>query len=151
MPKNKRDIFSRLPESLKALSHRKGALLPAGAVIYAEGDTRNFHELLFIYHGIFREQKSLSKGTTDSFREILLYYAKRFQGWYDLPELAQGIENIFKEADFSDKFDLLGHVEKLMVVTGHINSWIDLLIPWSRINRIMQPESGQNSGKREDL
>jgi hypothetical protein len=151
MMKNERDVLDRLPESLKALSRRKGALLPAGAVIYAEGDTRNFHELLFVYHGIFRKQELISKGAVDSFREILLYYSKRFQGWYDLPELSQGIEEVFKKADFTDKPDLLGHVEKLMVITGHLNSWIDLLIPWSRINRIMQPENGCNLEKGEAL
>ena len=147
MTKNKtqRDVFKRLPESIKALSERKGALLPAGAVIYAEGDTRNFQELLFIYHGIFRKQEPVLEGTIESFRETLFYYAKRFQGWYDLQELAESIDHVLKEPDFNNTPKLLDHIEKLMVVSGHINSWIDLLIPWNRINKVMHSETERNS------
>ena len=134
-------ILTRIPRSVQALSERTGALLPAGAVIYAEGDTRNFHELLFIYHGLFNRQASPLNGTVDSLRETLSYYAARFQGWYELTELSDAIERMLKETDFKDKADLLDHMEILMRVTGRVNSGIDLLIPWDRINRAMRSDA----------
>ena len=60
-------------------------------------------------------------------------------------ELVEAIEYMLKKAVFSDKTDLLGHIERLMVVTGRMNSGIDLLIPWDRINRLMQPEAEKPS------
>ena len=138
-------ILKRIPRSVQMLSERTGALLPAGAVIYAEGDTRNFHELLFIYHGLFSRQTSPLEGTVDALRETLSYYAVRFQGWYELTELADAIERLLQEIVFKDKTDLLDHMERLMRVTGRVNSGIDLLIPWDRINRIMRSDAEKQS------
>ena len=135
------EILKRIPRSVQTLSERTGALLPAGAVIYAEGDTRNFHELLFIYHGLFSKQTSPLAGTEDTFRETLSYYAARFQGWYELTELNDAIEEMLKQTDFKNKSDLLEQIEWLMQVTGRVNSGIDLIIPWDRINRIMRSEA----------
>jgi hypothetical protein len=60
-----------------------------------------------------------------------------------LTELSDAIERMLKETDFKDKVDLLAHLEMLMQIAGRVNSGIDLLIPWDRINRVMRSDAGK--------
>lgn len=147
----KSKIVCRPPKEVLALLERKGPLQPAGSVLYSEGDTRNFHEMLFVIHENIRCQKRLSRNFEHLVNDMLRYYSQRFSGWYDLKDLSEQIELKIKKIDFSKKRKCLKDIESLMMSAGRINSWIDLQIPWFNVNEVIKKEKPRFEQKTGSL
>jgi hypothetical protein len=131
-------FFTSPPQEVKRLGRRTGSLQPAGGVLYSEGDTRNFHEILFVMYRMIETQKRLSKGLQNTVMELFRYYAVRFRGWYGLDDLASQIEKSLGEMNFARRKECLEIIESLMTYVGRVNFWIDLLIPWYDLNEHMK-------------
>jgi hypothetical protein len=135
------ELFVRPPAEVTALLDRKGALQPAGGLLYSEADTRNFHEMLFVIHQIVSARPEGPAGLADLIRGILAYYATRLRGWYGLEESARRIEAATAALDYQDKTAFLAELERLMAVAGRINFWIDGQMPWFDINESVKRAS----------
>ena len=129
-------LFKEPPEEVRAMTDRTGALQPASGVIYAEADTRNFHEMLFVIHGALRDQAEPSDQLIDLIRRMIEYYTARFRGWYGLEDLAARIEALWADPS-EDGNDWPAKIESLMILVGRVNFWIDLQIPWQRFKEAM--------------
>jgi hypothetical protein len=135
------ELFVQPPAEVRALLDRRGALQPAGGLLYSEADTRNFHEMLFVIHQTVSARPEGPGGLADLIRGILAYYAARLRGWYGLDQAARRIEAAAGELDYEDKTAFLADLEALMAVVGRINFWIDGQMPWFEINESVKRAS----------
>ena len=114
---------------------------PAGPVIYAEGETRTLHELLFAcYDAGVRNEVSLS--CVKKFTRILLqFYGGKLKKWYGLVDIATLLEKIESNLDNVEQMeDFLNLIKELLLFVGRINMWLDLLIPWEDLNKVFKLE-----------
>lgn len=133
----RQDIWYSMPSEISRLTSKRGFLLPAAAIIYSEGETRNLHELLWILHCAAHERRISLSSLKDFTSALLSHYHKKLDGWYDLKNLAAALK---KSQDImnhiKNREEYLSVLKELMLYVGRINMWIDLLIPWHEVNKI---------------
>ena len=132
-------VWSKMPEEIRSILSKRGLLLPAGIILYAESDTRNFHEILWeIYN---RVSKGKVKGSELKFMLLTLldYYERKMSGWYHLNEIASVLANARKIIENATTLEeYIEVVRELMLYIGRISMWLDLLIPWYEINEVIK-------------
>ena len=138
LKKRRQEVWFIIPTEIRTLLDRKR---PAGPVIYAEGETRTLHELLFAcYDAGVRNEVSLS--CVKKFTRILLqFYGGKLKNWYGLVDIATLLEKIESNLDNVEQMeDFLNLIKELLLFVGRINMWLDLLIPWEDLNKVFKLE-----------
>lgn len=129
------EVWKTIPEEILRLRQLGGVMQPAGPLLYAEAESRNFHEWLYLtYQNIIKKQLK-----ADLTKHIILPHLSslraKMAGWYHLERTAQSIiafEKAFRESHSIEEIgDLCEH---LILFIGRINMWIDTLVPWNDIN-----------------
>lgn len=136
LKKQRRDIWSEMPDEIRDLLRRKR---PAGPIIYAEGETRTLHELLFACYDIAYKNKVDLKSLKEFTRVLLQFYRGKLDKWYGLRTIAvvlERAEEAFSNAESMENYCEL--VKELILFVGRVNMWLDLLIPWQEMNELLK-------------
>lgn len=125
------------PPEVGRLLALRGVMRPAGALVYAEAESRKLHETLWLFRGeLVREGRLSSLATV-----ILRHFARRFIGWYGLEEAGRLCVQFADDLPLLAPAAALGALEALMIYAGRLNFWLDSYIPWEELNVVLQTAS----------
>lgn len=130
-----KEIWCEIPREIANMQGKSGVMRPAGPILYAETDTRIFHEFLdLVGNSIPSDSRNFVffKETLDNF---VAYFYEKMTGWYGLRHTAAVVER-YREAFRKCKSTstLRSLINALTLFIGRINMWLDTLIPWNDIN-----------------
>ena len=136
---NRERAWTKPPSEIRGLLKRKGTLQPAGHILCVESETRILHDILWtLYQAVLKNSDALT-WTKPATVELLTHFSKRMWGWYQLEEASKYIASARDLAgNANTAAEYLAVMEEVMLYVGRVNMWVDLLIPWYDVNRVMK-------------
>ncbi|MFX0196322.1 MAG: cyclophilin-like fold protein [Candidatus Hodarchaeota archaeon] len=133
------EIWLKMPEEIKKIIAKQGIMRPAGLILYAETDTRVFHEFLSMTRDkVVKNPRNLLY-VKKILMEYLNYFHNKMLGWYALEKTAFVIKRYMESFDKSDSSQsLISLLSSVTLFIGRINMWLDALILWDDINENMK-------------
>ncbi len=128
-------IWYERPAEIGAILKRRDINHPMGNLLFAEGTAREFCELMWSYH------EALANGSmsVETAHEILpVFYAhleNELSGMYFLREGGSLVHQILEELPDSSKDEMLEVMEELKVFLTRLDVWLDMNLPWEKINQ----------------
>jgi hypothetical protein len=127
-------MVRRAPPEVTALMRRRGVMRPAGALMYAEAESRKLHEVLWMLRGHLRRSHDIPEFA----RTLLDHCVLRLGGWCGLHEAAALIRETVDEIRRLPPERRAEALEALILYVGRLNMWLDALIPWDAVNTVLQ-------------
>lgn len=139
---NRVRIWRKPSSEIRGLARRKGTLQPAGHILCVESETRILHDILWtLYQPVLKNPDAL-KWARPAAMELLTHFSKRMLGWYQLEEISKCMASARDLISIASKAaDYLAVMEETMLYVGRVNMWVDLLIPWYDINRVVKKKT----------
>jgi len=127
-------IWREEPQEVKSLVARRGVMLPAGPLLYAEAEARKLHELLWALRQEARRPGSKEAGFVARAAALVLRAAEsRITGLCGLPEAGRFL--LEAAAALEERPDTpLPVIEVAILYAGRLAAWLDLRIPWNGLN-----------------
>lgn len=124
------DIWDKPPKEITDLMKRRGYTQPIGPILYGEGGLRDLIGILWRVRELYEKT---SKIDMQFFRCVTDYFCQIIGGWCGLKRVAGAIQEYSDLLENSDtgKMEIL---EDMILFTGRVHMWIDLLIPWEKFN-----------------
>lgn len=145
------DIWLQIPEELSALCHREGIMRPGGPILYAEADSRLFHEFLSVLRKRIAQASYDPRYTIVLLRESLQYFCHKMLGWYQLERTAAVVQRYSDRLNLTmPTSELVPLLDALSLFVGRLNMWLDSLIPWNEINVAVKKNRCQIAPKPVD-
>jgi hypothetical protein len=132
-------IWEKVPEEIHRIKKRKGLMQPAGSIVYAESETRKLQEILWVFKNLLKEKQITIDNLKNSLRALLEHFSIRIGGWCGLTDTSTLLKNASELISRLDTSEELNNIlDELMLYSGRVNMWIDLLIPWNDLNEQMK-------------
>jgi hypothetical protein len=128
------EIWAAIPDEIAALPARRAIMHPLGPMLYAEGDARNLHELLWWV----RQQAGGPDAKAARFGAALLAdkVATRLRDFCHLERSALMVDAIGKALRDphlpADKV-----LEESILIAGRLAAWLDQIIRWNDLNETL--------------
>lgn len=139
---SREQIWMKPSSEIRGIAKRKGTLQPAGHILCVESETRILHDMLWtFYQPVLRDSNALTWARPATV-ELLSHFSKRMSGWYQLEEISKGLtsaRDLISSANTAA--DYLAVMEETMLYVGRVNMWVDLLVPWYDINRVVKKKT----------
>lgn len=132
-------IWDKVPEEIYRIKKRKGFMQPAGSIMYAESETRKLQEILWVFKNLLKEKQITLESLKYSLKAILEHFSIRIGGWCGLTDTSTLLKNaseLIRKLETNE--ELSNILDELMLYSGRINMWVDLLIPWNDLNKQMK-------------
>ena len=132
-------IWVRTPEEIRRIKKRKGLMQPGGSIIYAESETRKLQEILWVFKNFLKEKQITIDNLKNSLKALLEHFSIRIGGLCGLTDTSTLLKNASELISRLDTSEELNNIlDELMLYSGRVNMWIDLLIPWNDLNEQMK-------------
>ena len=132
-------IWEKVPEEIDRMKKRKGLMQPAGSIVYAESETRKLQEILWVFKNLLKEKQITIDNLKNSLKAFLEHFSVRIGGWCGLKDTSTQLKNTSELISKLETSEELNNVlDELMLYSGRLNMWIDLLIPWDDLNEQMK-------------
>lgn len=132
-------IWEKVPDEIHRIKKRKGLMQPAGSIVYAESETRKLQEILWVFKNLLKEKQITIDNLKNSLKAILEHFSERIGGWCGLTDTSTLLKNTSELISKLDTNEELNNIlDELMLYSGRVNIWIDLLIPWNDLNEQMK-------------
>lgn len=131
----RKKIWEKIPEEVRRIKKRKGIMQPAGSIVYAESETRKLQEILWVFKNLLKEKQITIDNLKNSLKALLEHFSVRIGGWCGLTDTSTLLKNASELISRLDTSEELNNIlDELMLYSGRVNMWIDLLIPWNDLN-----------------
>ena len=132
-------IWVRTPEEIRRIKKRKGLMQPGGSIVYAESETRKLQEILWVFKNLLKEKQITIDNLKNSLKALLEHFSIRIGGLCGLTDTSTLLKNASELISRLDTSGELNNIlDELMLYSGRVNMWIDLLIPWNDLNEQMK-------------
>lgn len=129
------------PGCLRALAARRGIMLPYGPLAMAEGEFRKLQELLWALLNQQAPEPQANVQTTAHF--LIQAFLGRIVGLCGLEESGHILRLSARLLD-ADPSSARTVVEETILYCGRMAAWLDLAIPWYRLNdAVLQGQSAR--------
>jgi len=137
-------IWEKVPEEIHRIKKRKGLMQPAGSIVYAESETRKLQEILWVFKNLLKEKQITIDNLKNCLKALLEHFSIRIGGLCGLTDTSTLLKNTSELISKLETSEELNNIlDELMLYSGRLNMWIDLLIPWNDLNEQMK-ENFQN-------
>lgn len=129
-----REIWAAMPDEIAALPARRAIMHPVGPMLYAEGDARNLHELLWWA----RKQADTADAEIARYGAALLAdkVATRLRDFCHLEQSAHMVAAIaLALRDPALPPDRV--LEESILIAGRLAAWLDQIIRWNDLNETL--------------
>lgn len=127
----RRRIWAQPPDELSALAGRRGTMMPLGALVWAESETRKLHEFLWA----IRETGDAPLAARAA-SVLLQSSAVQLRDFLGLDEIAGAMDRV-ADALAAGGRNTWALLDEAIMAVGRTSHWIDLLFPWQRLNAAM--------------
>lgn len=130
----RREIWAAMPEEIAAMPARRAIMHPLGPMLYAEGDARNLHELLW---WVRKEAKGPNAAAARYAGALLAdKVATRLRDFCHLERSAEMVFAISRAlSDPSLPQDRI--LEESILIAGRLSAWLDHIIRWNDLNETL--------------
>jgi len=127
----RRSIWAAMPDEIAALSARRGIMHPIGPLLYAEGDARNLHELLWWSRQALQTERPEMIARAAAL--VVDKTATRLRNFCHLDWSADALDQIGRALrDGNEPVDAV--IEDAILIVGRLSAWLDLVIRWNDLN-----------------
>lgn len=135
----RRAIWRAAPAEIATLMARRGVMLPAGPLVYAEGYARHLHETLWRLRAIARAGDAAF--ATRAAGEALALAVARIAGFCHLREAGTVLETI--AGSLRARPDLVTAIlDEAILYAGRLAAWLDARIAWNDITEATRAAAG---------
>ena len=131
----RKKIWKKVPEEVRRAKNRNGLMQPLGSIVYAESETRNLQQLLWVFKNLLKEKQITINNLKNSLKAFLEHFSVTIGGWCSLTDtsaLLKDTSELISKLETSEDLDDI--IDELMLYIGRVNMWLDLLIPWDDLN-----------------
>lgn len=127
-------IWREEPEEIRRLVARRGVMLPAGPLLYAEAEARKVQEFLWLLRHEARRPMSDGAAFVAPAAALLLRGAEtRISGLCGLTEAGRFLLDAAAALEARPD-DPLPVIEEAILYAGRLAAWLDQRIPWNALN-----------------
>lgn len=133
-------LWRAIPGELAALMASRAMMHPAGPLMFAESEMRGLHEMLWWFYQRWRA------GRDAVWRRAAAMAAEkaatRLAGFCRMPGSAatlQALQTALLDPDADGDFAFIEGI----LIAGRLSGWLDLLVPWRRINETVREAADQ--------
>lgn len=109
----------------------------AGPIIYAESETREMVDYLWLLIGLVKEDKCDINSAKNTITCFLEYKLDKWSAWYKIEEIAVLFKEVILAMEKStNKEEILSLLTPLQMFIGKVNFWLDASIPWDSLSAV---------------